>query len=1599
MAASKVNTKFVIILATIIVALLGGVMTLGWIFIGQAGPRNIARGDAAMAAGDQKLAAGDVAGANTDFKNASEYYSRAVNKDQTKIAWFKKWEDALRKWTPDNETEFRKGYYIHYLGILRQLSSLQPTDPKAQEDFIAEYYSQTKFSRPDRALLENIIKEVDDRTRQLDPNSPQTKRLLRYRGMARLNLTALTNVPEDERKKALVDLQAAVDADKNDWEAALSIVRWHLAEADIKSRDRRDADSDAMRNKAGELLQAFIKEHPDNPEALILAMGLANDKEVRKAVTMEDKLKLLQKMRPIATQTLSQLAQVKPQDIRPGMVSDMIYRVQNMVGKEGLDTTLSIIDKAIAANPSSVELMMQRAEVLSGQQKYQEAIDQYQKIADLPNRSVSLEGMTLPFYRRLAIAHQVDECLNQMRDAKDDAAKTAAIASAKKYLERLRTISDVNSQVELKLREAKIAAAERRYEAAIALLSDIRHTNSQEDNPDVLIALGDALAIYEKLIKSGYTSPVLLFRAGDLALRTSNEERALELFKQVAILSPGEPAIQERIEQCQNMIASKDPKKSFSGEDIKDPIIRDLLAYRKLMTENNQSDARALLESLYSKHPTDKRIVREKIQITLNDGDRPGALAIIDKAVKDAPDEPEWKQWRQYVEIEDPLEARLKMIDIAGLSPFDQQVARYQAFVAFGKQDEADKALAEAIKIDPARPEVIELSFLQAVTAVVQARSKSDLIAEKAAIDKAQALVAKAADLNTDQVSGNLYRARLLMAQEKFRDAAAVLKQVVDKIPTHPVAWRLLGASLMDSGQINDGLDAFDHAYKGRPADLEIAKDYCRALLRANRGKDALAIINPRTGVLSRTGEDAESRNLWLELEALHGTPPEGGRPLAIKARRVLMDRSPDDLQNAYSLARLLIQEERWDEVKAVIAKLKANPKSKPLVWTRLTADMAAAQGKIDEGKQAYIDILTSLGDKVTALQYLAYADWLVMNNLPDDALEAMKKARPLQTKEHEADRQLADFLFNGAGKLKDNAHRAEVAGKLDVSKEILKHSDEFLHDAAEAYEAVIKDTTGQPDYPVIKRLVETYIRLKRFDDAQNLIDKMVKDAPPSFKMDEDEQVLLLRGTILEQRGDPRAARKLYDKAIDLFPGDVNPWMARTMLNMKDENAFPEIIADVTKITQIQPNNQVAWNILFEMYAKRGQDATAFAQLNKAVEANPSDPDLGMQLVQRLISADRRDEALSQAIRLANVRKTDPNICGVTAGLCVKMGKYREAAEFYKRLREMPGMDTVEMKAAYLDSLLNRVSPPQDPTEVGALLRDVETISPPSVKALMLRARAQAFLGEYDEATKLARDAYKLAGDDSSMVNAWFDMCKLMYYMHFKKDNRLLRDLPNGNALAVKMVFTSMAGTRPTPAMMVILEAPLKRAGGTSYEQLGKELDALADKIKDDPFAQVEMIRVLNRFQYEQSKFEEQVKLLQDGIKLSPNDLEFNNNLAYTLSVHLKKPKDALPYATLAAKLDPKNSAIQDTMGQICIQLNMLEEADKALTRAINSAVTPDEIVPANIHMGTLKVLQNDREWAKKCLERAQKAIGGLSSAEMKAILQPDIDALTLKLK
>lgn len=1576
--AAKVNSKFLIILASVLFVLFVGVAGLAYITVSRSGERYVKKGDEMLAQGK--------------IKEATEYYGRAVGKrgGRSNKVWLEKWRDALVKYTPEDSLEYDKQLNF-YTGILAALAEVEPTNPDPQLVYVSELFARMRMFGGQAEAMQSVIDSIGHSIERLDPEDPRTKKIIGIRGLAQLERFRRGVATDEEVAKALEDLKIGVANDPHDWDVAIGLSSWYLLSSERAAHAGRATDAEAHRAESNRVLNDFLAANPDQPEALVQQFSYRRGEVLRKAGTASDRAAVIGTLRADADKVLDQLLTAEPSKIS----ANLLQFVRSVVPLDASSAKkyVKLCEKCVESDPTDPERLIALGQAYEGSGDFDAAVKTYQTVVDLPPVPISMRGLLLPVYRRIAVGMQVDTLVSRWDRTQDPTERAELLARAKDYRDRLAKLVDVRSQDMLDRRDATIALIEGRNDIALAKLSDLRAGVGAED-PDVLLPLGEVLyrmgnsgearRIYEKLYKDGYTAPSLLMRLGELYLNDLQMTAdARSMFEEILKIDPTNEAAKARLAQIAVV------ESGGKVDNAQDPVLAALVRSGEMRTRGELDESRKLLEDTYAKFPADRRILKQLLDQDIAENNRPKALQRVREAMAKAPDDAMLKRWEQFFAEEDPLKSTLMLIDSSEGTPLAKAIEKCSTYVRFSRFDEAKQALADAEKLDANDARVIEYGFLLAL------REKD--------YERARGYASRAAEKNVDQLGGLTYQGRLELAQAKYRDAVATFKKATDRIPERPELWRFYGQAQTLVGDIDGALKSFERAIVGRPNDIQIAKDYARALITVGRLSDALVVISPDTGVLRFGGGDDEAYNMWLNLEA-----QVGNRQLAIEKRRIVYKHNPKNIDNAMMFADLLITNDTQGEDNAaeiakankveaakVIEEVRQLKDVDPITIVNLEAKLLAESDNLEGASKKFRDYVDAIPqDKRSFGPYGVWARFLTARSADDEAEKVLTEAIKYQSPQHhEAERQLGDLFFDIYMRGTSAARSRRENGQSEIADEYETRARQFLEKARDMYKTAIDAgaDSRQDGFTLSKRLAETYSRLGEHKKAEEMVQAMMSRVPAEEreKFAQDRELLLLRAQFAINAGDRRLARQIYDQAVEAYPTDPQPFLRRAVfLEGEPEDAgLTDALADLDRVHQLRPSMIEAWNLRFEWYRNRGRLDDAYTQLRKGIDANKANNDLKKFLVQNLMADGKYEDALAEAIRFAN---EDPNNMERqidAARLAFQRGAWGPASALWeriyikqdvidpetKKLSEVPPVSALY----YLESVVRRTDRAPDPKIVNPLLQRIESVKPQSARLLMVRARALNAMGDERAAKSLAKDAYVACEGSSRMLKQWFlDLVDLTQRKPWGAE--LLAEIEREPNL---------------PPMIRIARFQAIHGAKSPQEQVA-ELIKLDNEIpSDDKLAKLDAARLGCRLSYVLQDFEQAARFALAGVAIDPNDGELNNNVAYLLVTQRKNPQEALPYAIKAADANATNSSALDTLGLIHLQLGHYRDAEAVLTRAMRTAQVPEETLPAAIHLAETYLKLADKENALKMHKAAQEAYSKTISS-IQAIYKSDLDSL-----
>ncbi len=1523
--ASKVNTKFVVTLGAVLIAAFVGVTGLAYVVLNKTGETHASRGDKLYAEGK--------------FEEAAKSYARAVGHERGNVEWLQKWRDALVRWVPSTEQEYLEAYRDHYLGILRQLATIQDTNAEAQRAMLEALFEEVQSTGGRGNAWESLVALSEQSLKRLDPMSAETKKVRRFRGLAQVYRMRSIEASAQQRTLAREDLEAAIEADPADVMSRLALVEWITQEAGRERRAGRvDAAAEAMR-RAQEAIQEVVATFPSDPRALLDAWQIAQDREIRAAATVN-----LAERRQVMERLAGQLDQIvaaaeqSPPDVLPqSFLGELAGALAQAKPADASRVWLRVVEGALAKKPESARLMLLRAIGLAQLGEHQASIDQYQKVVELPDLPVSLEGMRLREARLTAIQQQVERTLSLWEGAEQ---KDRPALMEKAKARRAELAARLGSRTTPLLRiDGMIAALEGRNGEAVKAFAELDKVLGGADVETIYMLAaalqrsgseGAALQAYDRILRLDEGQIMAMLQAADIERRLERLPAMKTRLERLLQLDPENETAKRMLAMEKAATGGAQAGADPSSEDaLKDPAMRALLEARRLMESSppNPAGAALVLDAAIEKTPDDPRLVRARVIADAQLGKHEEALARARAAAERWPDIREFRGLVVSLEVGDPVEAQRILIMESDAPELEKQIALYGHYKTNRKNAEAAAAIAAAAKLAPEDRRVIEYQFIEAL-------EKSDLSA-------AYELAGRAARANIDEVNGLTYQARIEMVEKKFDAAAATLDRAIQIMPFEASTWKLLGQAQISAGKVDEGLKAYQRAAEYKPDDASIIRSYIAALMQLQRADEALQVA--RQAVKQIPG-DTIIGEAWLQLEEQIGDPVA-----ALDRRKIRRTVDPTDQTNNISLARLYVSSGQFKEAQAIIDSMSKEGAG-GLVAALLDARLSVVQGDAESGvrkMRAYVDGLKTQEDKLSAT--LALGDLLMEVGKPEEGIAAYVSAREFQTKQTmDADRRLGDLYFQ----------RGAFA------------------QAAEAYEKVLAAGVDSGEL-VTKRYGEVLVRLERWDDAR----KAIEGVEQRTKRDV-QTAMLLAEAALGQR-DMRRASDLMGEAAQIDAANPLPLLRRAQVFFDDDSQYALVMRDLEQVIKLRPDLARAREMRAQLLFRKGREAEAAAEMRAAAQSAPNDVELRQRYIRFLVMINRCPDAMLEARAAADqFGKQEPAWHGFAADIAAQCGDAKNALSAFQL--QYDAAKTVLNLSALVNAMLSS-TPPQAKEALQRIDRfpkqaSAEEVRGGEVAMMLLRAVCYGVLEQRADAEKSLTDAWAKVKDAPAAVAVWFDHA-----------DRALQGPARSVELLEKM-GVKLDGLSPPLRVMVAI----RLARVPEKWPLAMTLLDGIESSTGDPAALLAAHRVRGQVYYFTAEYAKAVESYRAGLKISPDDPEFNNNLAYTLARHIGDVKAALPFAEKAAVKDAGNSGVLDTLGWLYLEAGNLNSADEKLTRALQLARKDEERIPALVHLAQLRLKQGKKDEARTHANDAKALVE--KNPVFGDAYKPDLDAVMREL-
>lgn len=1514
--ASRVNTRFVIILIVGVIALLGLVM-FAWSVAIKSSDDLAKRGDDFMAQGE--------------YKQAEFAYSKAVNKDATNTENLRKWVEALEMLVPETETEYRDRFTGDYIGAIRKTATILRNDVAAHERFLSIGHEMLN-AQYSREIADRIIDDANGSLAFFDGDPSQVhewERLKRYRGLAITAIAKNSGVLEDDQYTlAKEDLERAIEVDPTDAESLIGLMNISTVITNNESPEHNNQARLSTMRQNLQMADEFLQSNPGNVQMMTQQVLLKIDISLRESsINSEGKERIDALTATLKSfhgdiQTISDLLSGPSSDQLSMAVVNLYIRLETWISPESnLANSRRLTDRMIESDKDNGELLFLAGGIAKEVGDLDVAIDFYNQIEGLETKALSYSGWRQYEIQRQALFVQAQIRTDQVLSLDNDTPQSeidAAIETAQQIRDRYASTVPEDS-LALVMVDGKLAQAKGKLDESLRLFKKFNE-QTQRNNAEglwleataalQLNQIGVARKALDQMIAVDTNNSRKLsamLRLAQIELRLQNYTAASQLYKDILAVNPTWQVAIDGLDSVSKLL---------NPELNEDPVIAAIFTSRQLRqgtseTPGDYAGAIEYLRESVAKHDYDPRISRELTSLLLDSNDVEGARLIMRKSKEMHPDDDSLDTMIQAMNSNDTTDILVEMIRQSDRETIDKLLSVAQIAAQRDRKELLAETVAELNAIAPNNKSVIELTFLNAL-------KYGDL-------DTARQIAGRS-DLT--QVESLSFQARVAITEGDKTKALNLYEQAAGSGTADASTYQMLAILQRDFKRFDASIQSFERALAISPNNQQTITEYLITLVTAGKFEEALSSARR----LQQHGSSNQVfMNIWLNLESVYGGSQ--GREFAIRQRERMLELNPTNTENKAQLARMYVSSKQWDASRVLIDQLRSE--NDQLSFVELDATWYADQGtyKTQNGfvlaNQVFAKYIDTLPSPIGAEPYVANATFMLNRGRPDLAIKAANEA---------VKRQTPDTMLG-----------SKLLGDLYMS--INNFSE-----AVDAYKAVIS-SNADPDFRIHNRLIETYVRLSRFDEAQELHNKL----PES--MSTNAITMLQAADIARGLDEDTRAGEILDDAVARYPNDPYVYIKRAEIMIGDESLLNDLLSDIGRAIDLESSNWQAYRVRAAGYFAVGRRDDALKDLRTAVRMNPSHDRSVYAVLNELLSQNGRGgEALDVAREVISQRPDDANLMSRIGGLFASRSDWNRAAEMYGLAWEK--RHAVSDGAVYIDSLV-RMNPPDSQTanevitELSSIVGNInESSGLLAAQALVLQAR-----GREDFAQQQITKAFDLSVDKDADLLNW--------------SGNLSRYFEGQPAEAQIQYLEALKRRNNTADVQAWLDLFIARRLVADTQVADRAFDILNQlkQYTESPAVQRRAYQIHGSTLFGLKRFAEAVVVWEEALKVFSDDWEMNNNLAYVLSAELGRAEEALTYGQIAIDQNIERSEAYETMAGIYISLEKYDEAEQMIDIGSNYIQNTPARVTMILSSGRLELARGNLIEARSNLNDANSVL------------------------
>lgn len=1506
--ASRINTKFVIILVLGLIVVGGGAAALYYFAVYRDPNRYVSRGEALLAQGE--------------YEEAAKQYGRAYGLEKNtdrKMQLLMQLADINLKVTEERSLDA-----INRLrGVLGYWSKVREFDPgheQATQNLLNMLYTQAKGYSTGVAAWDNIYNICDDALKVV----PDMALALKYRGIAQTMRMSQADRQAADRQQGLKDLQAASQAMPEDLDLPFYRALWHAVEADYQQRLSRDDQAKPLRDKALKICRDTIEKHPDQVEprvnyiSILLAVGRARQDE--------SLIEQAQKVLDEAEERIDPKADAKFALQVANLLNALDRKVVELADgrntRSGTHRAELLLRQVAKHHPDDLQVLVTLGNLLQQRGLIDDAMKFFEEAHKERSIVINADVYRFRAYQAQATYHLCDLALDKHQQATTDEDKKKWRDAAMQYKDILSERMPGHGLVDLV--EGKLALTDGNTGLAVKKL-DAANRQFGNRNAEALklcamalVRRGDTGAAVERLeqlirtpegrqqVKAYLDLSRLKMTHNDLPSAMQYVEIVIRNFPTMisALVLKSDILVRQAQQLPEGQTQQFQAKLREAAEvldEAEDQDHRNIVFQRARIAglAGKHQQAIAMLEKFCKDNPKDLLALQQYVRLLVSRDQKERALEILTQAQQAHPDqqmldlmiqslsgdrEQSIAQIREILEnVDDPLERELKL---------------YAYYQQLGKEEQARKHLDQAIKADPRQEDerLLEVRFRIALV-------EKDWAA-------AQQIVDRVGTLNggegLDQASGKLWQGRLLLARGNARQAINVLDQAVKQMPIDSNGWALLGDARWQNEDLIGAQAAYKQALELKPNNDTVLRRMYQACMRLDQHEQALPYLKQLVRI---NPNDPAAYRMLLAHEGRFGDQQQ-----ALAKRLRLAEQNPKDQANRRAIAQLYLDLKQPAKARQVLDQLLAESPEDQINLLAM-ANYHYANNDFPTGRQLLLDYLHERGDAVDMDDWLGYARFLRQAMQVEEAKAAYRKAMQLEPAElRPASRELADWLFQ----------RDEFGPAVELYREIL---------------AAAPEKEGK----VWLRYIDALVNAEQYDEASKQINAYLD---PTTKLDRDYQLTLLEARVAEQKNQSDEAQRLYDQAVALAPNNTTVYIQRARYRFSRDDLRPQVVDDLSKAIQLSPKMILPREMLVRWHQSRNDETSAIDELQRLVQVAPRYGPARMQLGTLLLN--RRKFAELKSL-LDESEREFPNV-PAWSQLRARMSTLQSRPQdTVKHLADAYELNKTARNALpYIGALLSV----NQTDKADALLREYPEQVAKSGDFQCLRARSLYQQGQIDPAKRSFALAVDLAKDQPNTLA--FILRNVYAVLTIDEQEKFFRD---------KMESDS-TGILP----MALYQLWLSRGEKEKTEQALQGLRRLHQRMPDN----VQVLRTLALACHQEELLPEAAGYYRAILEKVPTDLAVLNNLAYLYADAMDQADKAIPLAERAVAVagkDPMQRAnVLDTLGWVLYRAGQ----DAQAVSRFKESISLYPMKESHLHLAQVYLAQGLRTKAREELSQAK---------------------------